>query len=100
MEQQTRNESIITIETGARCELYEVDIPFLDSIQLTTSFKNIVKFAYKNSNGITWKRVIQTFGTHYVERTTFGGRSVYQYKIKTENLQGFLNDYNKKFHHF
>jgi hypothetical protein len=47
---------------------------FLDSISLSNNFKTMVIAAYSQSNFITWQRVIDTFGSHFVESATFGGR--------------------------
>lgn len=89
--QKTNNlvqkEQTVIIESGARCELYELTMPMLGSIKLNENFMNFIRSAQNKTNGITWRKVLQSFGTHFVEKVIFGGRTCFQYFLKARSLE-------------
>jgi hypothetical protein len=87
IEKTTRSENKVIIQTGTRCQTHQIDLPTSSALELNANFKNHIKSALTNANGITWRKVIQTFGTHYAERIIFGGKTLVQYKIKMTDYQ-------------
>jgi hypothetical protein len=87
LEQMTEKEEKTVVESGARCELYGLSMPLLGSIKLTENFMNLVRAAGNQTQGITWRTIIQRFGTHYIEQVTFGGRCLYQYALSSRSIE-------------
>jgi hypothetical protein len=72
VEQSTTNEHSLVIEAGAKCEAYSLDMPQFTSLPLSDDFRHGVLDAI--AGRISWQRVIDTFGTHYVTSAIYGGR--------------------------
>jgi hypothetical protein len=78
------NQQQVLFETGGQCQVYELEMQTYDGrLNLTQEFKNTINLAY--SGVLTWKYVIDSYGTHYVANTVLGGRSYLKYSMSSLN---------------
>ena len=85
MEKDTRIDREVVIETGSNCEIYSLEIPLFQTINLTADFKTAIFSAFNNKTD--WTKIVEIFGTHFVSKTILGSRSHVFYKLKSKSFQ-------------
>lgn len=72
-------------ESGAKCEVYSLEMGYFDSLDLSSNFKTGILQAFNRET--QWERIIENFGTNYILSTILGGRTHLQHKIKNTDYQ-------------
>jgi hypothetical protein len=75
---ETSSEKKVVYLSKGECSYYTLDMPGYETLPLTKDFISGVRLSIKNRD---WSKFIENYGTHYVDKVTFGGRMVISTKF-------------------
>lgn len=82
--EDTTETSIVT-ESTAKCELYTLQINSFDDPPISSTFQKAILMTITDQS--QWTKIFDVYGTHYIEKTSVGGRASMQYKMTTKDYQ-------------
>ena len=86
-ETNTLRKSKISYFHSARVEKYKLTMPTIVTLPLNIDFVSAVRNVLTGRNDFTWVDFFNRYGTHFVWKTTLGGRMTFSESISQEEYQ-------------
>jgi hypothetical protein len=80
---ETSSEKKVVYLSKGECVYYTLEMPSYETLPLSNDFISGVKKI--NKGEATWSKFIENYGTHYVDKVTFGGRMVISTKFSQKD---------------